>query len=81
MKGIIGIFLFDAEICVCFFAASTNFQYLVPKDGTPLSGLIQDHMVAGVMMTVRGRFFNRWDYIPCSLALCLTTDFSFLLSD
>ena len=34
-------------------------QYLVPKDGTPLGGLIQDHMVAGVKMTVRGRFFNR----------------------
>ncbi|KAL9951314.1 hypothetical protein ACROYT_G043957 [Oculina patagonica] len=42
--------------------ASTNFQYLVPKDGTPLSGLIQDHMVAGVRMTVRGCMFNRSDY-------------------
>ena len=42
-----------------FFSASTNYQYLVPKDGTPLSGLIQDHMVAGVRMTVRGRMFNR----------------------
>ena len=41
------------------FSASTNYQYLVPKDGTPLSGLIQDHMVAGVRMTVRGRMFNR----------------------
>ena len=42
-----------------FFSASTNYQYLVPKDGTPLSGLIQDHMVAGVRMTVRGCMFNR----------------------
>lgn len=42
-----------------FVSASTNYQYLVPKDGTPLSGLIQDHMVAGVRMTVRGRMFNR----------------------
>lgn len=37
-------------------------QYLVPKDGTPLSGLIQDHMIAGVRLSVRGRFFNQADY-------------------
>ncbi|XP_068728240.1 DNA-directed RNA polymerase I subunit RPA1-like [Montipora capricornis] len=42
--------------------ASTNYQYLVPKDGTPIGGLIQDHIVAGVRMTVRGRLFNRSDY-------------------
>ncbi|XP_022089266.1 DNA-directed RNA polymerase I subunit RPA1-like [Acanthaster planci] len=45
-----------------FTIANTSEQYLVPKDGTPLGGLIQDHMVAGVKMTVRGRFFNRADY-------------------
>ncbi|XP_077865105.1 DNA-directed RNA polymerase I subunit RPA1-like [Saccoglossus kowalevskii] len=38
--------------------ATTNNQYLVPKDCTPLSGLIQDHMVSGVRITIRGRFFN-----------------------
>ncbi|XP_059079806.1 DNA-directed RNA polymerase I subunit RPA1-like [Tigriopus californicus] len=38
-------------------------QYLVPKDGTPLQGLIQDHIIAGVKMTIRGRFFNRADYM------------------
>ncbi|XP_066149248.1 DNA-directed RNA polymerase I subunit RPA1 isoform X2 [Euwallacea fornicatus] len=37
-------------------------QYLVPKDGTPLSGLIQDHMIAGVGLSLRGRFFERMDY-------------------
>ncbi|EFA05003.1 DNA-directed RNA polymerase I subunit RPA1-like Protein [Tribolium castaneum] len=37
-------------------------QYLVPKDGTPLSGLIQDHMIAGVKLSLRGRFFNEVDY-------------------
>lgn len=37
-------------------------NFLVPKDGTPLGGLIQDHVVAGVKMTMRGRFFNREDY-------------------
>lgn len=35
-------------------------QYLVPKDGTPLSGLIQDHMIAGVRLSLRGRFFGRF---------------------
>ncbi|CAG9831713.1 unnamed protein product [Diabrotica balteata] len=37
-------------------------QYLVPKDGTPLSGLIQDHMISGVRLSLRGRFFNKQDY-------------------
>ncbi|KAK9892524.1 hypothetical protein WA026_020509 [Henosepilachna vigintioctopunctata] len=37
-------------------------QYLVPKDGTPLGGLIQDHMIAGVKLSVRGRFFNWSEY-------------------
>ena len=39
---------------------STHQQYLVPKDGTPLSGLIQDHVVSGLLMTIRGRSFHRW---------------------
>ncbi|KAK6188065.1 hypothetical protein SNE40_004329 [Patella caerulea] len=42
--------------------ASTDYQYLAPKDGAPLAGLIQDHMVSGVALTIRGRFFNRGDY-------------------
>ncbi|XP_019629041.1 PREDICTED: DNA-directed RNA polymerase I subunit RPA1-like isoform X3 [Branchiostoma belcheri] len=42
--------------------ASTDQQYLGPKDGKPLSGLIQDHMVSGVTMTLRGRFFPREEY-------------------
>ncbi|GFN85498.1 DNA-directed RNA polymerase subunit [Plakobranchus ocellatus] len=47
----------EASVLVC-----VDNQYLVPKDGTPLAGLIQDHMVAGVGLTVRGRFFTRQDY-------------------
>ena len=42
------------------FSVSTHHQYLVPKDGTPLSGLIQDHVVSGVLMTLRGRMFTRY---------------------
>lgn len=37
-------------------------NYIVPKDGTPLGGLIQDHMISGVKMSMRGRFFSREDY-------------------
>ncbi|KAF9430196.1 hypothetical protein BGZ76_000935 [Entomortierella beljakovae] len=42
--------------------ANTDSQYLVPTSGAPLRGLIQDHVVAGVWMTIRGTFFNREEY-------------------
>ncbi|XP_047441523.1 DNA-directed RNA polymerase I subunit RPA1 isoform X2 [Mugil cephalus] len=41
---------------------STHQQYLVPKDGKPLAGLIQDHMVSGTRMTIRGCFFTKDQY-------------------
>jgi len=34
----------------------------VPKNGTPLSGLIQDHVISGVRLSIRGRFFDREEY-------------------
>jgi DNA-directed RNA polymerase I subunit RPA1 len=43
--------------------ANVTHQYLVPKDGTPLSGLIQDHMIGGVKLTLRSTFFNKEDYM------------------
>ncbi|XP_058135025.1 DNA-directed RNA polymerase I subunit RPA1 [Dasypus novemcinctus] len=49
-----------AEACVL---ACTDQQYLVPKDGQPLAGLIQDHMVSGAHMTTRGCFFTREQYM------------------
>ncbi|KAI1280611.1 DNA-directed RNA polymerase I subunit RPA1 [Halotydeus destructor] len=42
--------------------ASVNKQYLVPKDGSPLSGLIQDHIVAATLLSVRGTFFSRPEF-------------------
>ncbi|KAH0627025.1 hypothetical protein JD844_002387 [Phrynosoma platyrhinos] len=45
-----------------YILACTDKQYLVPKDGTPLAGLIQDHMVSGTSMTTRGCFFTREQY-------------------
>lgn len=50
--------------------ANTNNQYLVPTSGEPLRGLIQDHVVAGVMMTARDAFFDRSEYnqlVYCAL--------------
>jgi len=44
------------------FVVNVCSHYLTPKDGTPLAGLIQDHIVAAVKMTIRGRFFTKTDY-------------------
>lgn len=40
--------------------ANVANQYLVPKDGTPLGGLIQDHIISGLKLMIRGNFFNRY---------------------
>jgi len=40
----------------------TDNQYLSPRDGSPLAGLIQDHMVSGAWLMIRGRFFSKKDY-------------------
>jgi DNA-directed RNA polymerase I subunit RPA1 len=42
--------------------ANTDLQYLVPTDGSPLRGLIQDHVVAGVKLTKRDTFLEKWEY-------------------
>ncbi|XP_025110197.1 DNA-directed RNA polymerase I subunit RPA1-like [Pomacea canaliculata] len=57
----------QSELCraEAYGIVGTQCQYLVPKDGTPLAGLIQDHINAGVLLTIRGQFFNRQDY--CNL--------------
>ncbi|XP_003799250.1 DNA-directed RNA polymerase I subunit RPA1 isoform X1 [Otolemur garnettii] len=46
-----------------YVLACTDQQYLVPKDGQPLAGLIQDHMVSGTSMTTRCCFFTREQYM------------------
>jgi DNA-directed RNA polymerase I subunit RPA1 len=47
---------------IAHLSVNASYQYLVAKDGTPLSGLIQDHIVAGVHLTMRGKFFDKADY-------------------
>ena len=38
---------------------NTTNQFCVPKDGSPLRGLIQDHVDAGVLLCKRDTFFTR----------------------
>ena len=42
--------------------ARTDLQYIVPTDGSPLRGLIQDHVVGGVKLTKRDTFLEKWEY-------------------
>ncbi|CAI5756906.1 unnamed protein product [Candida verbasci] len=42
--------------------ANTDSQYLTPTSGSPLRGLIQDHISAGVWLTSKDSFFNKETY-------------------
>ena len=42
--------------------AYTDNQYIVPTDGSPLRGLIQDHVVSGVLLTARDTLLTRDQY-------------------
>ena len=44
------------------YIARTDLQYIVPTDGSPLRGLIQDHVVGGVKLTKRDTFLEKWEY-------------------
>ncbi|CAK9825352.1 DNA-directed RNA polymerase I subunit RPA1 [Anthophora retusa] len=59
--------------------ANVSNQYLVPKDGTPLGGLIQDHMISGVRLTVKGKFFSREDYMQLVYAALSTMQDNIIL--
>jgi DNA-directed RNA polymerase I subunit RPA1 len=40
----------------------TDQQYIVPTDGSPIRGLIQDHIIAGVQLCQLNRFFTEDEY-------------------
>ncbi|KAL7535540.1 hypothetical protein ACHAXR_006555 [Thalassiosira sp. AJA248-18] len=42
--------------------ASTDEQFIVPTDGSPLRGLIQDHVDAGVKLTQMNTFIEKEEY-------------------
>jgi len=44
------------------FIVGTDLQYIVPTDGSPLRGLIQDHVDAGVKLTQKNTFIERWQF-------------------
>ncbi|KDN53106.1 beta and beta-prime subunits of DNA dependent RNA-polymerase [Tilletiaria anomala UBC 951] len=52
----------EAARSECYNIANTDNQYLVPTSGSPLRGLIQDHVVAGVWMTCKDSLFDRGEY-------------------
>ena len=41
---------------------SAKYQYTSAKDGSPLRGLIQDHVASGFLLTKRDTFLNRQEY-------------------
>ena len=41
----------------------SDHQYIVPTDGKPIRGLIQDHVVAGVLLTERDSFLTRPEFM------------------
>ena len=42
--------------------ALVSYHYLAPKNGAPLSGLIQDHIIAASQLTFRDKYFNYTEY-------------------
>lgn len=44
------------------FIASTDEQYIVPRTGGPIRGLIQDHVVTGVMLTMKDTFLTQEEF-------------------
>jgi len=44
------------------FIVRTDLQFIVPTDGSPLRGLIQDHVDAGVKLTSKDTFLEGWEY-------------------
>ena len=44
------------------YICATDLQYIVPTDGSPLRGLIQDHVDAGVKMTCKDTYLQKWEY-------------------
>lgn len=45
------------------YIAATDYQYTAPTSGKPLRGLIQDHVVSGVLLTAKDTFLDRDQYM------------------
>ncbi|KYR02194.1 RNA polymerase I [Tieghemostelium lacteum] len=42
--------------------AANNYQYLGPRNGGPLRGLIQDHILTGVLLTKKDTLFSKSEF-------------------
>lgn len=47
-----------------------DHQYIVPTDGKPLRGLIQDHVVSGILLTKKDTTLTRQQYMQLVYAAC-----------
>jgi len=52
----------DIARAECTFLARTDLQFIVPTDGSPLRGLIQDHVDAGVKICCKDTFLEKWEF-------------------
>lgn len=52
----------EAARAESYHIANTDNQYLVPTSGSPLRGLIQDHVAAAVWMTCKNTLYTRDEY-------------------
>ncbi|KAF2072418.1 hypothetical protein CYY_006276 [Polysphondylium violaceum] len=50
--------------------AANNYQYLVPRNGAPIRGLIQDHILTGVLLTKRDTLFTKSEFQSILYASC-----------
>ncbi|KAL6046323.1 DNA-directed RNA polymerase subunit [Balamuthia mandrillaris] len=50
--------------------ALTDNQYVVPRNGMPLRGLIQDHVVMGVLITSKETFFTKEEFQQFLYSTC-----------
>eukprot|EP00455_Lapot_gusevi_P023602 TRINITY_DN244_c0_g1_i2.p1 TRINITY_DN244_c0_g1~~TRINITY_DN244_c0_g1_i2.p1 ORF type:complete len:1325 (-),score=504.26 TRINITY_DN244_c0_g1_i2:138-4112(-) len=54
--------------------ANTDNQYIIPTNGKPIRGLIQDHVVSGVLLTARDSFFTKDEYQQLVYTACYDAD-------
>lgn len=58
-----------------YFIVHADQQFFVPTDGKPLRGLIQDHIVAGTLLTMKDCFLTQGEY--CQMVYeCIAPDCS-----
>eukprot|EP00792_Barthelona_sp_PAP020_P007080 TRINITY_DN3101_c1_g5_i2.p1 TRINITY_DN3101_c1_g5~~TRINITY_DN3101_c1_g5_i2.p1 ORF type:complete len:1531 (+),score=458.12 TRINITY_DN3101_c1_g5_i2:3277-7869(+) len=54
--------------------SNTDNQYVSKKDGSPLRGLIQDHIVSGVLLTRYDSFLSKGDFCRYLYIICQCID-------